>query len=153
MSYRRFGDDLKNIKLSIKQEFVQLTLGTLFTAAGAFLILTTRTSPSWITTTGKVIGSSNTSGKARSPVIQYQVDDQSYTVTTNNRSSEYPDVGGSLQVAYNPSNPNQSKIIEPLQLEFFFWGLFLLGISALLPSAIRLIYSARSEIRYSQPNS
>lgn len=92
-----------------------LLFGASFVGAGVFAIQSNKIDPSWTRVTGEIVDSSSRTSDGSttySPVVKYEVSGQSYRVASNMGSSSYPKIGGTREIAYDPSRPNESKVVE-----------------------------------------
>lgn len=119
-----------------------MVIGLVFAGAGYAMYSQTKIDPHWTRVSGTVSsvksGISNSSNGGSStvytPVVSYQVNGQTYQVASSVSSSHYPTVGSTKQVAYNPSYPNQAKVVggagsTALVLVFVVVGLALVVLS------------------------
>ena len=90
-----------------------------FFAGGAFTWISSDISvPSgWSTTVGTVTDirqSSSSDGTTYSPIISFESNGQEYVSRSNLYTSSKPSLGGERQVAFNPENPSQNKVVGNL---------------------------------------
>lgn len=115
---------------------VFLTLfGCAFIAIGVVTIKSWHISKSWARTTGTITSyaayTDNKQHRTYAPVATYSIDGQLYTVTKSSSSSERPEVGSKLEIAYNPANPAEAKIPSDNIDKYALTLLFAFGIFAL----------------------
>ena len=105
---------VKRSKFGIGTLIFMLIFGFGFTAVGVWIGKSSTIDASWQRVTGRVISSStsiNNGSTMYSPVVQYTVNGRSYEVTGSVSSSSYPAIGSTKQVAYNPSHPDDAKVV------------------------------------------
>jgi hypothetical protein len=97
--------------------------GIIFIGAGFYFYNVERVNANWIRINGQVVGSTSSSTSSTgspsnsprlvyTPVVQYEVHNQQYRVTGSSGNSVAPSVGSQRQVAYNPSNPDDAKVVD-----------------------------------------
>ncbi len=92
-----------------------LIIGAVFAAAGGFAYKSMQVDKSWPRIQGEIVDvSKNISNGSTTytPIIKYVVRGTNYQVTSSSSSSFYPTIGGKKEIAYNPSQPDQAKVIE-----------------------------------------
>lgn len=102
-------------KFGLFSLIIMVVVGAIFIVVGLAIFKSSKIDPSWQRITGNVVATSNSFSNGTTtyvPVVQYQVSGQNYRVTGSTGSSTYPALGSSRQVAYNPSNPAQSKVVS-----------------------------------------
>ncbi len=102
-------------KFGVGSLLLVLFIGALFTAIGFVFYNSTKINASWKRVNGTVVaastGSSSNGGTTYAAVVSYMVNGQVYRVTNNASSSSYPSMGAVSQVAYDPSNPQDAKVV------------------------------------------
>lgn len=124
-----------------------LAIGIIFIAVGYFVITSFKIDSSWKRVTGTVISESvsiqqnnNDSNNINSsnnsityaPIVEYVVSDVKYQKQGSVSSSSHPTIGSSRQVAYNPNNPGDAKIVESNTTQMLFWLFPIVGLLVLL---------------------
>lgn len=128
----------KRHKFGVFTLLMMLFLGAGFTVGGLlFINVIGKTNPSWTITTGEVVGSSRRTSDGSTSyaaIVRYQVDGQTYQTKSSLSSSSVPTNGDEREVAYNPSQPNQAKVIESIALLWIFpiIGLVMLALAPIL---------------------
>lgn len=84
---------------------------------GVFMLIFTSTQidDSWVRVEGKVVDSKMKRGSKSttySSIVEYTVDGTAYRVTSNMGSSSMPSIGSAEEVAYNPSNIADAKVVS-----------------------------------------
>lgn len=126
-----------------------LVCGLIFLGVGGFITQETSIDPSWAKTTGTVVSvvtdharySSGTG--THTPVIEYTVRDQKYRVTSQISDGTYPDVGTSREVAYNPAQPGEAKVVGSVVNRGFLFIFPLVGLGLVILGPILYLRSRR----------
>lgn len=133
-------------KFGIGSLIFMLLFGAVFTGAGFFALNSSRIDPDWTTVSGEVVDSSSRTrdgSTVYSPIVAYEVDGQTHRVTSNISSAGSPKIGASREVAYNPANPGQAKLVESARTQWFLYAFPLIGIALLAGSPFLFIRSWR----------
>lgn len=133
-------------KFGVGSLIILLVFGVVFTGAGLLIIKSSRIDPSWTKVTGRIVSSSthiNNGSTTYAPVVQYQVGEQLYTVTGSISSSAYPAIGSQRQIAYNPAQPQNAKVVEGASSKVFLYIFPAIGIGLLLFAPIAFVRSLR----------
>lgn len=109
------GFKVQRKKFGIGSLIMLMAFGAIFGGIGYFVVGTAKIDPSWTKVDGVIVSSSAVYGAegdtTYAPVVAYKVNNQEYQVKSTTSSSFQPDVGGSKQVAYNPSTPQNAKVV------------------------------------------
>lgn len=129
-----------------RQKFGLGSLTILFVIGAAFIgggIVTTRVSkidPEWKRVTGVINdyssdrrGTDNT--KTYWAIVDYEVDGESYQVRSSSGSSSIPNKGGPQEVAYNPDDPEDAKVVGGVG-GVFGWIIVGLGVGLILSAPV-----------------
>ncbi|HEY4483282.1 MAG TPA: DUF3592 domain-containing protein [Candidatus Paceibacterota bacterium] len=110
--------------------------GSMFTAVGLFAIGSTKVDPSWTKVQGTVVDAeerrSSKGGTTYAAVVEYTEGEETNNVTSSFSSSFYPNVGETREVAYNPVQPGQAKVVEGLGASWFLYIFPVVGIVCIL---------------------
>lgn len=131
-------------KFGIGSMLLFLIIGGIVTTVGFFIVNSTKIDSSWTRTSGEIVDitSKISDGSTMySPVVEYKVDGQSYQATSSIRTSSRPNKGDSREVAYNPSDPEQSKLIESGGVQWLMYLFPLAGILLLVLGPLLFIRS------------
>lgn len=134
-------------KFGIGSLIVMLIIGVAFIGIGKTVLKSMSVNSSWTRVTGKVISVSagNTSGSTTTyaPIVQYTANGQQYQVSSSVSSSSYPQIGTPKQVAYDPSNPGDAKVINGVGTTWFVYIFPIVGIIMVVGSPILFVRSMR----------
>jgi hypothetical protein len=120
--------------------------GAVFTGAGVSILNSHRIDPNWTKVTGEIIESSSRisdGSTTYSPVVKYEVNGRSYRVASSIGSSSYPNIGEKREVAYNPTRPDQSKVVEGIGSTWWLYIFPLAGIICLALAPYLFIRSVK----------
>ncbi len=140
------GFQARRRKFGIGSLMFLILFGAVFTVAGAFALKSTQIDPSWPRISGQVISSSSHISNGSTTyvaVVQYQTNGQTYQVTSGIGSSSYPRIGDTRQVAYNPSQPNEAKLVESASSTLWLYLFPVIGIACLVLAPYAFIKSLR----------
>lgn len=140
------GFKTKRQKFGVSSLLFLVLFGAAFTAAGVFAIKSNEVNAGWKTVGGKTVSSSSyisDGSKMYTPVVEFKVDGQSYTTTSRMSSSSAPRVGEGRQVAYNPSRPDESKVIEGIGSTWWLYLFPIVGIVCLVAAPYTFIRSLK----------
>lgn len=106
-----------------------ILFGLVFVAAGFGVSKSLSIDKTWHRTNGTVISyttdrstdSDGSTSDTHEPVVSYSVNGQTYQVTGTIGSSSVPKIGSTKQVAYDPSNPANAKVVESGATKALFW--------------------------------
>ncbi|MBC7546320.1 DUF3592 domain-containing protein [Candidatus Saccharibacteria bacterium] len=135
----------KRQQFGIGALLLMLIVGAVFTGVGFFILKSTKIDPSWVSIPGTVVASSSSVGSGSTTyaaVVSYQVNGQTYKVTSSSSSSSYPTIGENRNIAYNPVHPDQSKVVQTAGTVWFIYIFPVIGIICLI-SAPYLFIKAR----------
>src|SRR3989338_5680768 len=107
-----------------------LLFGAAFVSAGLIGFRSLGVDERWERVSGvvtDVISQREDEGTLYAPVVGYEVDGRPYEVASRSRSSVYPTLGASREVAYNPNRPDQAKLVEGVGVKLFFLIFLLVG--------------------------
>lgn len=130
---------------------ILLIMGIAFTAAGWMLLSKELASKNWPTVEGSVTQvrqSTDTDSSGRTtrivytPTVEYIVNGQSYTVTSNTSTSTHYVEGQKLTVAYNPDDPGDAVVRLGL-VSFLLYIFPIVGIIMIFGSVIGYVVSVR----------
>lgn len=123
-----------------------LLFGAIFTVAGVFAIKSSKIDPNWTRISGEVVESSSRIDDGKTiytPVVQYSANGQIYKVTSSIGSSFYPNIGDKREVAYNPTRPEQAKVVEGAGTQAFLWLFPAIGFGVLVLAPVLFVRSLR----------
>lgn len=139
--------DFKQLQLKSKRQkfsylsFINfLILGVIFLVGGYPIASSNSIDNDWEKISGRIVGSSSIitdAGTTYRAVVEYAVDGRSYTINDRVSSAALPQIGTTKEVAFNPSQPSQAKVIVSggwLLLVYIFpiTGVFFLFLGPLL---------------------
>lgn len=133
-------------KFGIGSLLFLMLFGAIFTGLGVLALVSNKVDPSWTRVTGEVVDSSshrNDGSTTYSPIVQYEVNDQSYRVVSSISSSSYPRIGEKREIAYNPVRPDQSKVVQSASTQWFIYLFPIVGVACLAIAPYAFIRSAR----------
>jgi Protein of unknown function (DUF3592) len=134
----------KRQKFGITGLLITLLIGVVFTGAGSLFLFSTRADPSWTKVNGQVVRSATSVSKGStlySPIVSYTVDGQQYQVTRGYSSSSIPTIGEAKEIAYNPSQPSQAKVIESVGAMWWIWLFPVVGALLIVISVLSFVKS------------
>ncbi|MDB5164847.1 MAG: hypothetical protein JWL89_473 [Candidatus Saccharibacteria bacterium] len=140
------GFKTRRQKFGVGSLIFLLLFGAMFTGAGVVALKSTKIDPSWSRVSGQVTDSSSSISNGSTiyaAVVQYKVNGQAYQVTSSTSSSSYPHIGDSRQVAYNPSQPNEAKVVEGAGSTWWLYLFPAVGIACLVIAPYTFIKSLR----------
>ncbi len=123
-----------------------LFIGVILISSGILFLKSNSINPGWIKVYGQVVSVStdNSNGSTTyAPVVQYQVNGQSYKVISNSSSSNYPTIGSQKQVAYDPQQPQDSKIVAGVGTKSILYLLIIIGVLFIVIGPFAFIRSLR----------
>ncbi|QQS18043.1 DUF3592 domain-containing protein [Candidatus Saccharibacteria bacterium] len=133
-------------KFGIGSLLFLMLFGAIFTGVGVFALISNKVDPSWTRVTGEVVDSSshrNDGSTTYSPIVQYEVNGQSYRVASSISSSSYPRIGEKREIAYNPVRPDQSKVVQSASTQWIIYLFPMVGVACLAIAPYAFIRSAR----------
>lgn len=139
------GYKIKRQKFGIITLIFIMLVGAAFLAMGLLVLKSSSVDKTWVKIQGKVVNISrntNSGSTMYSPVVSYVVNDTTYEKTSSSSSSILPAVGSTREVAYNPSNPNEAKIVEGNGSNFIVMLFPLTGLAILIIAPILFIKSS-----------
>lgn len=113
---------------------------------GIVAINSSRIDDGWTRVTGEVVDSTsriNDGSTTYSPIIKYDVDGRTYQATGTIGTSSRPAIGAQKEVAYNPAQPDQAKVVESGALRWLLYLFPLIGIASLIIAPFLFIRSLR----------
>lgn len=144
---------MSNSTLTIQREkfggpsLIFFTLfGILFVIPGIFALLSSQIDESWTRVQGEIVDvSSKISDGSRmyTPIVEYVVDGQSYRVSSNSSSSISPTMGAKREVAYNPTNPNEAKLVEGIGIKLLLLIFPVVGITIVIIALYSFVTSKK----------
>jgi hypothetical protein len=143
----------KRKKFGIGSLIFLVLFGTAFTAGGIIALRSNSIDPDWTVTAGKVVDisrSSNDGSTTYSPVVSYQVEGRSYRAASNMSSSFQPYIGQNREVAYNPDQPEQSKIVESATTTWWLYLFPIIGIACIVLGPYQYIQGAKRDKKIKQ---
>jgi hypothetical protein len=125
-----------------------LIFGGIFTSVGWVIMADLNISPDWKRATGTIVevvrkSSSTRHGPSYAPIVEYKVEGQSYRVASSISSTSYPTIGKTKQVAYNPQNPEEAKVIDKIGMIFLLFPV--IGILVIVMAVYAFIKSILRE--------
>lgn len=123
-------------------------IGIVFIGAGYFAITTSSIDESWIRINGTVSDietserlrsdSTNRYDEVHAPIVSYTVDEQQYSVTSSTASSSLPVIGEAKEIAYNPADPADSKVVQSSTQQALLWLFPVLGLVSIIAATFML---------------
>jgi len=104
----------KRQKFGIGSMIFIVLFGAVFLGVGLLFVSSQRIDSSWERVDAKVVevNSHLSDGSTMySPVYQYTVDNQSFRVSSGVSTSWKPDIGGTAEIAFNPADPSEAKVV------------------------------------------
>lgn len=140
------GFKTRRQKFGVGSLIFLVLFGAIFTGAGVAALKQTKIDPSWTRVTGEVVDlSSHTSDGSTtySPIVKYEVNGRSYRVASSISTSSYPSIGEKREIAYNPSRPDQSKVVEGAGSTWWLYLFPAVGIACLVIAPVSFIRSVK----------
>lgn len=144
---------VKRRKFGIWSLISSVIIGGIMIAAGFLMINTSKINPSWIQISGKVVRnntrfSTGKSGTMYTPVIEYEVNGQKYEAISSTSSSQSSTLNSQKEVAYDPTNPSNSKVVSGSAVKLFYL-IPLFGLFAITFAIVAFVRSSKksSEIK------
>lgn len=146
------GFKVKRQKFGVGILIFLVIFGAVFTGAGYFALNSSSVDAGWQRVSGEIVSLSNGTSDGSttySPVVKYSVDGEAYRVTSSFSSSFAPTIGETREVAYNPAQPNQAKVVEEAGTTWWLWVFPLSGVAIIVIAIISFIKSLQrsGEIR------
>lgn len=135
-------------KFGISSLLVLSLIGAIFVGVGVLAIRLARIDPTWTRSTGEVVDVTSRISDGStlySPIVQYTVNGQSYTIVGSVSSSSYPRIGEKREVAYNPSRLDQAKVVEGAGMQMILYLFPLIGIICLASAPYSYIRSSKRD--------
>lgn len=123
-----------------------LLFGAAFVLVGFFVINSLKIDSSWARTTGRIVDSRSSFSNGSttySAIIRYSVNGQNYQTASSFGSSFMPSIGGTKEVAYNPAQPGEAKIVEGAGATWWIWLFPAIGVVVLIVAPILFIKSLK----------
>jgi hypothetical protein len=140
---------VKRQKFGVFTLVMLMGIGAGFTLLGIPLVKSNKIDPSWTRVTGTVIrvnAVNGSSGTTYAPVVQYSAGGQKYEVANNFSTSSYPSLGSTRQVAYDPAQPQHSKVVGGIASNVLVYIFPAVGVAMLIGGPVLFIRSlARSK--------
>jgi hypothetical protein len=140
------GLKAKRQRFSIFSLLFLCIFGAVFASVGFFILYMNHAKPGWTRTTGQIVSvatSQTSDSTIYTPIVQYTVDEQTYEVSPDISTSTYPHVGEDQEVAYNPAQPAESKVIQSTRTLWFLYLFPIFGIVCFLLAPYLFITSVR----------
>ena len=137
----------KHHKFGLFSFIVVMAIGAIFAlTASTMIIRSNYTKPNWVKINGQVVSITpmlNNGTTTYSPVVNYEVNSQLYTVNDSVSSSSRPDIGSSITVAYNPAHPEQAQVVQNSSSRVMAYSFLSIGILCLVIAPIAYVQSSR----------
>ncbi len=140
------GFKVKRQKFGVGSLVFLLIFGAAFVGAGFLVINGVQIDSSWQRTNGEVVDvydRTDNGSTTYGPVVKYSVNEQEYQMTGSLSSSFIPTVGERREVAYNPQQPNEAKLVEGIGATWWLWLFPVLGIGMMVVALISFIRSLK----------
>lgn len=140
------GFKVKRQKFGVGSLVFLLLFGAAFVGAGFLVINGVQIDSSWQRTNGEVVDvydRTDNGSTTYAPVVKYSVNEQEYQMTGSLSSSFMPTVGEQREVAYNPQQPNEAKLVEGIGATWWLWLFPVFGISMMAVALISFIRSLK----------
>ncbi len=144
------GFKVRRQNFSIGSLIFLILFGAVFTGVGLAIYKSTQTDDSWTRVQGEVASVSSRISEGSTlytPVVSYEANGKAYQVAGNGGSSSYPNIGDKREVAYNPTRPDQSKVVESAGSKMFILIFPAVGIAMLILAPILFIKSLQRSSR------
>lgn len=139
------GFKAKRQKFGVGSLIFLLLFGAVFAGVSLFIINGMRIDPSWTQISGEVVDTTSKvsdGSTTYSAVVEYSVNGQEYRATSSSSSSFAPTIGEKREVAYNPAQPNQAKVVEGATAGLL-WLFPIIGVAILVIAPIAFIRSLK----------
>ncbi len=140
------GFKAKRQKFGVGSLIFLLLFGAVFAGAGFFAMNSSKVDPSWTRMSGEVVDSTSwvsDGSTTHTAVVKYYVNGQEYRTKSNVSSSFAPTIGEKREIAYNPTQPNQAKVIEGTGATWWSWLLPVIGVAILIIAPVLFIRSLK----------
>lgn len=140
------GFKAKRQKFGVGSLIFLLLFGAVFAGAGFFAINSSKVDPSWTRISGEVVDSSSRisdGSTTYTAVVEYSVSGQEYRTTSSFSSSFAPTIGEKREIAYNPTQPNQAKVVEGAGATWWLWLFPIIGVAILIIAPVSFIRSLK----------
>lgn len=140
------GTKIRRQKFGISSLLFLSFVGLAFMVAGNFIDTNLAIAPSWSRTSGTITSIStriDDGSKLYAPIVSYTVDNKTYHTTSNFQSSLAPSIGDTREIAYNPNQPEESKLVEKGMGALLPWILSVIGGSLAILAIILFVRSGR----------
>lgn len=132
-------------RFGIGSLLMMLVFGGAFGGAGLFLFNSMSINSSWPRIEGKVVAlgqSQDTHGNLTyAPTVQYTVSGVSHEVQAGVGTGSHPVLGSSMQVAYDPNDPMQAKVVQGGFVGVMPWLFMLIGAGFLVLAPVLFVRS------------
>lgn len=148
ISFNLNSTKIMHRKIGLFSFIIVMLFGAILTLSGLVMMKDSLPKPSWIKINGQVVSITpltNNGTTTYSPVVNYEVNSQLYTVNGAGSSSSRPDIGSSIAVAYDPAHPEQSQVIPSTPSKMMLYGLLSIGILSLIIAPIVYFRSLRGQ--------
>lgn len=140
----------KRQRFSIPNLIVMVLLGAAFLAFGFFMYKSTTIDPGWTRQTGKIVdversatGSARNDSNTYYAIVEYKVNDQVLRAKSAVATSPRPSLGSDREIAYNPSNPTEAKVVEGTTTKAMFFIFMGIGLVFVLLGPFLYVRSAK----------
>ena len=101
----------------------------------------------WPRTNGTFAGyeKGGTRNSSYYPVVDYTVNGQNYRIKSQVNSQSISEVGAPKEVAYNPDNPAEAKVVADQQIQFIIRALFVISAGLAIFAIFRFIISRKRQ--------
>ncbi|MGE5310046.1 MAG: DUF3592 domain-containing protein [Sphaerimonospora mesophila] len=140
------GFKVKRQKFGIGSLVFLLLFGTAFVGAGFLVINGVQIDSSWQRTNGEVVDvydRTDNGSTTYAPVVKYSVNEQEYQMTGSLSSSFMPTIGEQREIAYNPQQPNEAKLVEGIGATWWLRLFPVFGIGMMVVALISFIRSLK----------
>lgn len=140
------GFKAKRQKFGVGSLILLLLIGAVFAGVGFFAINSSKVDPNWTRTSGEVVDALSRirdGSTTYTAIVKYSANGQEYQTTSGFSSSFSPTIGEKREIAYNPSQPNQAKVVEGLGATWWLWLFPAIGIAILIIAPVSFIKSLK----------
>ena len=140
----------------VKNLIVVFLIGLIFTGVGYFATKSVEIDSSWKKINGTIVDvvvnqdtdvdpNDNTvnNSPTYSPVVNYQVNEQTYRITSSVGTSSKPTIGSTIKVAYNPNKPSEAKVVESKATKMMFYLFYVIGLGLIVYGCVMFALGLR----------